>query len=255
MAKEKPIEEITQPEGAVSQTPEEDAWVAGMEQKYPEAKGNREAMFKASREGYDKEHELNKKNAQDYERIYEGIQRSPEVAGFVNRLTHPEDGEEPEEAYAEFGEDLVDLLTGKIDNKTYRDAKARKKAEADEKAKAEADTAEAAGKAYVEACESLGMDPKEAMGQLNAKYGNGGDEPDFRMSKEFYVALLKSLSYDDDMLAAEARGRNAQMKERNGRRGAASDGLPHSGSAGGAAKSADPNSLASVYARRAAMNR
>lgn len=250
MAQETETKEVTAPEGTVSQTPEEDAWMAGMEGKYPEHKGDREAMFKASREGYDKEHELNKQNAEDYGKIYNAIQRSPETAGFINRLTHPQEGEEPEEAYAEFGEDLVDLLTGKIDNKAYREKKAANRAAADEAKAKEDSMKQAAGEAFVAACEEIGLSPEDAEKKLVEKFKS--EDGDFRMSKDFYAALLKTLSYDDDIAAAEARGRNASLAERNNRRSVGTDGLPRTQGTGGATNT-KKSSLAAIMEREKRM--
>lgn len=257
---ENTVQETTET-AIVSQTPEEDAWMAGMESKYPDLKGNREAMFKASREGYDKEHELNKENASAYKAIDDAIGSSPEVAMFMNRIVNKTDeNAEPEEAFAEFGEDLVDLLTGKTDNETYRTKKkerADKMAE-DEKMRAEKEAAEKeittkAGEAFVAACEELGMSPEDAEKKLMDKYGNS-ETSDFRLSQDFYKALLKSLTYEDDMLAAEARGRNAQMGERDQRRMGGTDGLPHGNNGGGMPKKYDPNSLAAMAEQRRRMS-
>ncbi len=242
--------ENVQSQEQVSQTPEEDAWVQGMEGKYPDLKGNREALYKASREGYDKEHELNKSNADSYGKIYNAIQSSPEAAKVINRLVNPKEGEEPEAAFAEFGEDLVDLLTGKIDSPTYSK---RKKELAEQKAKNEELNIKA-GEAFVNACEELGKDPEETTKALAQKYNAGGEgDTDFRASKDFYVALIRSLTYDDDMVAAEARGRNAQFAERNRRSSAQTDGIPRSQSAGGQNAKYDPNSLAAIAERRKRM--
>lgn len=232
----------------VSQTPEEDAWLAGMEGKYPDLKGDREALYKASREGYDKEHELNKGNADSYRKIENAIQSSPEAARFINRIVNPQDGEEPEAAFAEFGEDLIDLLTGKIDSPTYSK---RKKELADQKA-AEEELNVKAGEAFVSACEELGKDPEETTNALAQKYNASGDgKTDFRANKDFYVALIRSLSFDDDLIAAEARGRNAQLTERNRRSNTGTDGIPHSQGAGGAPSAKkDPASLAAIAERR-----
>lgn len=240
--------ENTEGQPTVSQTPEEDAWLAGMEGKYPDLKGNREALYKASREGYDKEHELNKSNADSYRKIESAIQSSPEAARFINRIVNPQDGEEPEAAFAEFGEDLIDLLTGKIDSPTYSK---RKKELADKKA-ADEELKVKAGEAFVSACEELGKNPEEITNALAQKYNAGGEgETDFRASKDFYVALIRSLSFDDDLIAAEARGRNAQLVERNRRNSAGTDGIPHSQGAGGMQNTKkDPTSLAAIAERR-----
>lgn len=253
MAEEKlnPEEEVVQ-DGA-SQTPEEDAWTAGMEGKYPELKGNREALFKASREGYDREHNLNKENADTYGKIYSAIDKSPEVAAFVNRVTNPEEGAEPEEAFAEFGEDLVKLLTGEIDNETYRNAKkARVENETKRKADEEARNA-AVGQAFVDACSELNLSPEETEKKILAKF-NGEDATEFIANKDFFKAIIQSLTYDDDMLAAEARGRNAQITERNRRKSTGSDGIPRSSQAGSTQKRFDPNSLEAMAEYRKKMN-
>lgn len=237
----------------VSQTPEEDAWLAGMEGKYPDMKGNREALFKASREGYDREHELNKENADAYGKIYNAIDKSPEVASFINKLTNPDDGAYPEEAFAELGEDLVKLLTGEIDNEAYRNAKkTRYDNEAAEKAKEEEKNA-AIGEAFVNACKELNLDPEETEKKIIAKF-NGEDATEFLANTEFFKAIINSLSYEDDMLAAEARGRNANMQERDKRKSMGSDGLPRGGQSGARPKKADPNSLEAMQMYRRKMN-
>lgn len=238
--------DVVQPAAGEASHPEEDAWVAGLEGKYPDLKGNREGLFKASREGYDREHKLNKDNADSYGKIYDAIQRSPEAAKFINRMVNPVEGEEPEAAFAEFGEDLVDLLTGKIDSPAY----SKRKAELSAQRAADEELNMRAGEAFVAACEELGKEPEAATQELIAKYGGGGESADFRASKEFYVALLRSLTYDDDLIAAEARGRNARMTERDRRSGAVTDGLPNSNSVGGNAAKYDPNSLAAIQERR-----
>lgn len=250
MADEKLKTEEPELELGASQTPEEDAWMTGMEGKYPDLKGNREAMFKASREGYDREHKLNKENADAYGKIYNAIERSPEAASFINRLTNPEEGAEPEEAFAEFGEDLVKLLTGEIDNEAYRNAK---KARMDAKAKEDEKNA-AVGQAFVDACTEMGLDPEETEKKILAKY-NGEGATDFMANSEFFKAIIRSLSYEDDMLAAEARGRNANVAARDARRSAGNDGLPRTGNAAGAMqKKYDPNSLAAMAEQRRRMS-
>lgn len=240
------------------ENPEEQAFWSGMENKYPDLKGNKEALYKAAREGYDKEHELNKKNSDSYKEIYDAIQRSPETARFINRITHPEKGAEPEEAFAEFGEPLVDLLTGKIDNATYRKRKGELAEESKKRAEAKAAEDEMnvkAGEAFVEACKEIGIEPEEAEKQLTAKFNGEGGSRDFRANKSFYTALLQSLSREDDILAAEARGRNAQMQEKDLRRNKSNDGLPRSnGSGAGTAKVYDPNSLEAAMRRRARLD-
>lgn len=250
MAKEKEpeleLEQETATEPAVSQTPERDAWLAGMKGKYPDLGDDEEALYKASREGYDREHKLNKDNAEDYGKIYDAIQRSPETASFISRLTNPEEGARPEEAFAEFGDELRQLIAGEIDAPAYREKMAAK--ESEKAAKDEAD--KAAGEAYVAACEELGLDPEKAEQDIIAKYGKDGQ---WMASKDFFTALLKSLTYDDDMAAAELRGRNAQVTERKATRNN-NDGLPRSGSAGAQGKKYDPNSLAAMAEQRRRMN-
>jgi len=248
---------MTETEVVIEANPEEKLWMDGMEAKYPDLKGNKEALYKASREGYDKEHELNKENADTYKRIYDAMEREPKAAVFINKLTNPENEDTAiEEAILEMGDDVLDLVSGKIDMPAYREKKA---AMAEEKAKADAEKMEmekAAGEAFVGACEEIGIEPDEAYNRLKDMYGEEGKDVDFRTSKPFYVALLRSLTYEDDLLAAEARGRNAKMTERDNRKIVESDGLPRSTSGGqGAAAKRNPNSLGSIMAERAAMNR
>lgn len=239
-----------------SQTPEEDAWMAGMEGAYPDLKGNREALFKASREGYDREHKLNKDNADAYGRIYAAIDRSPEMGAFINKIVEPDSEEFPEEAVLAFGEDLKKLITGEYDTEAYRKAKkaAEEKRAAEEKAKADEEAKnEAIGQAFVDACQELGLDPEATEKKILAKF-NGEDATEFMANKEFFKAIIQSLTYEDDMLAAEARGRSAQMTERNARRSAGSDGLPRSGANAGQGRKYNPNSLAAMAEKRRLLN-
>lgn len=241
-----------------SETPNRDKWRQGLIGKNPELEGaDDEALYAASMDGYDAEHEANKihaKDDEDKQRIQDAISKSPEVAAFMNRFLNPEDGAEPEEAFAALGDDLVDLLTGKIDNEAYRNKKA-----ANAKAKADKEAADIAikneaGKAFTEACEKIGIEPEEAYSQLMAKYGKEGGE-DFRADATFYEALLRSLTYDEDIAAAEARGRTQSFNERRGNSRGNSDGLPHRQTGGGAAiEKEDPNSLAAIGRRRARMS-
>lgn len=231
-----------------SQSPEEDKWMQGMEGKYPDLKGDREGMFRASREGYDKEHELNKENADAYNRISNAIQKSPESAEFINRLVNSDDDSDPVDMMIDiFGDDLSEVFGngGNVEalKSKHKDTQAKRKAE-DEKN-------QEIGQAYVDACEELGVEPEETERKIVAKF-NGEDAQEFLANKEFFKAIIQSLSYEDDMLAAEARGRNAKMGERN-RRGVTSDGLPRSTSAGGAEKQFDPNSLGAINERRRRM--
>ena len=82
----------------------------------------------------------------------------------------------------------------------------------------------AIGEAFVNACKELNLDPEETEKKIIAKF-NGEDATEFLANTEFFKAIINSLSYEDDMLAAEARGRNANMQERDKRKSMGSDGL------------------------------
>lgn len=231
-----------------STTPNRDAWRAGIMKKNPNLGENPsdEDLYAASMSGYDTEHEQNKKNQKDNGMLYEALQRSPEFAGVVSKLANPEEGQEPGEEFLALGEDLVDLLTGKIDAPKFREGRqAKRDAEAK---KAELD--KAAGEAYTKACETLGIDPEETMGKLLDKYGTE-DKKGFLADERFYTALIQSLTRDEDIEAAEARGRGAQIATRKETASAASDGIARS-TAGSAAtpKTTNPNSLAAIGERR-----
>lgn len=226
--------------------PEYESWKKGMQTKYPELGDDDEALFKASREGYDAEHEKNKENEFNNGRIYGAIQKSPEVANFIGRLANGDD-ESPEEAFAEFGEDLVELLTGKINSETYNKRKSESEAARQASEDAEKAKQEAAGKAYVDACTELGVDPEETEKKLLEAFSGGSDT--FIASKEFYTALIQSLTREDDLAAAAAQGRGMSMANAR-KRSMGGDGLPRS-AAGAASAGADKDSFAAHMAARA----
>lgn len=246
--KEQEILENNQEQNAAAapENPNFTRWRDGLVKKNPNIDPNDlEALYAASSTGYDEEHEYAKKNRAEVDKLNKLFQKHPELGKFFDSVANAED-DDLGEAFLNLGELVTGYATGAIDSQKYKDGVAAKKQREQEIATKE----EACGVAFKEACEALGVDEKETAQSLREKLFD--PLAAYEMSVEAWKSLINMLNYDDDVAAAEIRGRNENITAQRKSRAAASDGLPHRPSPAAAPAAASTDPLETVLERRSA---
>lgn len=223
-----------------TQTPYEDMFFAGMEKKNPELKGNREGMFKAAKENYDRDHEYAKKSMAEADQLKEILSSNEDLNNlFVEIFERGKDGH-PELALIHMKPLMQQYINGEITSEEYLAEKKRMEDEANSKTEADKMKEEA----FAEVCAERGWDVGETLKKLQAVMEAPADK---EKSKEQVRNFLKILDYDDAIAAAETRGRNAKIEEQ--RRNTPSGGaMPRNG---GAPAGAQPSKKVSPLATAA----
>lgn len=213
-----------------AETPNRDKWFANLRGKYGEDLSEEDLYGKAM-ESYDAEHEYAKQARNDVNEFANVVNQNPALLNFYQRVIEL-GADDAEMALAELGDDLVSLLTGEIDSEAYKEIKRRKaETEAENARKAEENEQKRiAQRAALEAfCQEKGIDPDEFIDKVQKTLL----EPisAFSVEKELFETLYKMLNYDEDIEAAEVRGRNAKITAERKKAAASTDGLVNRGSA------------------------
>lgn len=211
MAKEKEATLETQQPAAVAQepvsNPNEAEWFAGMEEAYPDLKGDREALFKASKEGYDKQHAYNKKSMAEAEQLNAILESDPDLnAMFTEIFERGKDGH-PELALLHMKPLMKKYVNGDISSDEFLAEKQRLEAEDAALQKKQ----EMQQTAFVKECEERGWDVEETLTKLN-EVMNGPCETE-EQCREQVRNIFKILDFDPAVAAAEVRGKNATITE------------------------------------------
>ena len=188
--------------------PNEVAWFAGMEEAYPDLKGDREALFKASKEGYDKQHAYMKKSQAEGEELNAILASDPDLnAMFTEIFQRGKDGH-PILAVLRHAKPLVKkYLNGEIEDEEFiAETKRLEEQEAATNKKREMQEA-----AFVKECEARGWDVEETLTKLDGIL-NGACETE-EQCREQVQNLFKIIEFDDAVSAAEIRGKNATITE------------------------------------------
>lgn len=237
---------------AMSDTPNRDKWLANLRAKYGDELSEDE-LYGKSMEGYDAEHEYAKQSRADLDQFSKTIQNNPTMLAFYQKLI--ELGEDNAEmALLELGDDLVSYLTGEIDSNAYQERK-RLKAETEaenSRRSEELGQKKTAQRAALEAwAEKKGLDPDEFVSDVQTKLL----EPIAAFSAEeaLFESLYNMLYHDEDVEAAEVRGRNATITTQRKKNAGATDGQTNrSSAAAGVQGEEGKNPLARMASRGAA---
>lgn len=233
-----------------SATPNYDAWKAGILKKNPNVNPeDQEALFAASMAGYDAEHDYAKEQRASVGRFQALLEKHPELARFFDNVVNSED-EDLGAAILNLGELINDYATGKIDSEAYKKGVAdRKKFEEEYDAKRQAQDL-----AFKQACEELGVNPEETSTKLQEKIIS--PMAAVELTVDVWKTLINAINRDDDIAAAEARGRNANITAQRGKVAHATDGMQHAGSAAApTAPKENKNSIDVIAERRGAFNK
>lgn len=251
MAKEKEEKlEVITTEQEVVETPNFKRWKEGIMKNNPDLteESDMEDFYAASSAGYDAEHDYAKKERQEVEKMRGLLTKHPEMANFFDSVVNAED-DDLGAAFLNLGELIRGYATGEIDSATYqagRDEAKRKEAEIADKSSAQV-------AAFEQVCEEMGVDPEETSIALQEKLFN--PMATYEMSKELWRSLINMLNYDDDVAAAEVRGRNANITAQRRKVNNSTDGIPHKPSATATTKTQVNSPLDSVVERRNARRR
>ena len=222
-----------------------DRWLENMRAKYPDIE-DEDALYEASMKGYDEEHDFAKRQRAENEQLAEVMQKSPEVAAFFSEVIERGVDGHPELAFINLGDLLQAYMKGEITSDEYiAEKEKRGAAEAEKQQKVEAQLA-----ALTAWCEKKGYDVDEWLEKANQALLS--PLASFELAEAQFEALDKMLNYDEDVEAAEIRGKNANIAEKRRRAAAATDGMQNGGSAAGTPVTKN-NPLADMVNRRAAM--
>jgi hypothetical protein len=204
-----------------------------------------EDFYAASSAGYDAEHDFAKKQRAELKSLEETFSAYPEIAGFMDAALNAKDGDLGA-AILNLGEVTKAYANGEIDSPAYKagmEEKKRKEAEVKEKSALQAI-------AFEDACKELGVDPEETAQALTEKLFN--PMAAYELTKEVWENLIKMLNYDDDVAAAEVKGRNANIMAKRKKLETSTDGIPHAPSATATTKATQSSPLDAVVGRRMA---
>ena len=243
---EKELEVITEEQEVVS-TPNFERWKAGVMKNNPNLTedSDMEEFYAASSAGYDAEHDYAKKERAEVEKFHGMLTKHPEMASFYDSVVNAED-EDLGEAFLNLGELTKAYATGEIESAKYAEGMKEKKRKEEEIAtKSEAQAA-----AFEKACDEMGVDPTETADALMEKLFN--PMAAYELSIDLWKNLINMLNYDDDVAAAEVRGKNANIMAKRKKLETSTDGIPHAPSATASTKVKESNPLDDVVDRRMA---
>lgn len=210
MEKEKEKNNVTQqqPAAPVVENPNEQEWFASMEEAYPDLKGDREALFKASKEGYDKQHAYYKKAVAEQEQLNAILESDPDLNAMFTEIFERGKGGHPILAVLRHARPLVkQYLNGEIDDDEFL-ALVKREEESNAALKRKQEMQQAA---FVKECEERGWDVEETLTKLN-EVMNGPCETE-EQCREQVRNIFKILDYDPAVAAAEVRGKNSKITE------------------------------------------
>ena len=221
-------------------------WLENMRAKYPDIK-DEDALYEASMNGYDEEHDFAKRQREENEQLADILQSNPELAGMYSEMIERGKDGHPEMALLNIGDLLQSYLKGEITSDEYLAEKEKKStAESEKKKKLEAQMT-----ALEQWCEKKGYNVDEWMEKVTTALLNPLSTYD--LTEAQFEAMDKMLNYDDDVQAAEVRGRNANITTQRRRATTGTDGMQNGGSASAPTVSPRNNQLADMVSRRAAM--
>ena len=235
-----------------SETPNRDKWFAGLRGKYGEELTDEELYGKAI-EGYDAEHEYAKQARADVNEFAEAIKNNPQLLPFYQKVIEL-GADDAEMALLELGDDLIDLLTGKIDSEAYKEKKRLAAESAAEEARQaeEKNQAKIAQRAALEAwAEKKGIDPDEFIEKVQTTLL----EPisAYSAAEELFESLYNMIYHDDDVEAARVQERNKKIVTERKKNASMTDGQNNrSSAAAGVQTNNEGNPLARMASRGAA---
>lgn len=234
---------------AASAPTNQERMLANLRKKYPDIE-NDDDLYGKAMEGYDAEHDYAKQSRNEANQLAGIINEYPEVAGFYSELSAGNVGA----AILNIG-DLVDAYrNGDIDDEGYKARIAeRKKADEDAAAAEEEKNGKIAAQdeVFKAWCEKHGYDPEEWMNKATEQLFKPMSS--YAMAEAQFDALDKMLNYDEDVEAAEVRGRNTNISAQRRKAASSTDGqLNRSSAAAGAGQPKQENPLARMASRGAA---
>lgn len=186
-----------------------ETWFKNMRSKRPDIPAEDEdALYGASMEGYDKEHEYANNMRNQTKKLSEAIDSSPELSTFMADIYERGAEGHPEMAFINFGDLLQGYMSGEISSDEYiAEKEKRSKAESERKKKIEAQN-----EVYKKWCESKGYDPEEWMEKANeALFSPMGN---YELAEAQFEAIDNMLNYDADVKDAEESGKIAGRNEK-----------------------------------------
>lgn len=228
-------------------TPNFNKWKEGIMKNNPDLTedSDMEDFYAASSAGYDAEHDYAKKEREDLEKIHAIFAEHPELANFMDSVLNAE-GNDLGEAIFNLGELITGYATGEIDSAAYKravDSKKKQEKEIEEKSAIQA-------AAFEDACKEMGVDPNETAQELMQKLFNPMSA--YELTTEVWKNLINMLSYDDDVAAAEIKGRNANIVAQRKKVKDSTDGIPHANSTTAIAREKEKTPIDLIVERRMA---
>ena len=224
---------------SVSASPNRDKWLQNMRSKYPDIQ-DEDALYEASMNGYDQEHDYAKQQRDQNAQLADIIGSNPDLANFYSEMFERGKDGNPEMALLNIGDLLKSYISGEITSEEYERQK-KEKAIADaetEQAKQEQD------RIFEEFCQENGYDPKE--------FAEKANEALFKpmvankVTKDIFKNIAKLINYDDDVKAAEIKGRNANITAQRRRSASPTDGQLNNSSASASANNNGKSRLAQI---------
>lgn len=207
MAKEKEKDPTAVAQEPIT-NPNEAAWFAGMEEAYPDLKGDREALFKASKEGYDKQHAYVKKSQAESEMLNEILASDPSLNSMFTEIFERGKNGHPILAVLRHAKPLAKkYLNGEIDDEEFL-AQMKLEEESDAALQKKRDMQESA---FAKECEARGWNVEETLTKLDEILNNPCETEE--QCREQVNNLFKIIEFDDAVSAAEVRGKNATINE------------------------------------------
>ena len=206
-----------------STTPNEDLFMENLGKKYPDAAGNREAIFGEAMKGYDHDHEYYKKSKAEATRLSEILSQDEDLNNFFVEIFQRGPQGHPELALAHIKPLMQQYINGDITSDEYIAEVDRMKAEDAKREQFQA----IAKEAWNEECKERGWDPEETLKKLEALINHECDTKE--ECRQQVKNMLRILEYDDAVAAAETRGRNAQIKEQQRNHPSGQGSLPRNG--------------------------
>lgn len=233
-----------------SETPNRDKWFANMRGKYGEDKSEEE-LYDLSSQGYDAEHEANKRYAEEALQLEDILKDNPELGTVFSEIFERGKDGNPAGALRNLPDELKRYITDENygDEAYLADKKAREE-EAAAKDERDKKIEELRTRAFEEVCNEDGIaDPEAALAALKGVFENPCET--LEQCKEQARAFLKMVNYEDAVEAAKVQGRNENIVTQRKKSASATDGQVNGGSASaGAAEPAKLSRMSQIAKNR-----
>lgn len=221
----------------------QEAWLRNMRSKYPDVE-NDDELYGKSMEGYDREHDYAKRSRAENQRMAEIMNENPDLASFYKEVyTRGKDGH-PEMALLNLGDLLKSYINGDLTSDEYIKGKeAKSKKDSETKAKiAKMD------EVFQKWCQEKGYNPEEWMQKATELLFDPIQKHEIAEAQ--LEAIDHMINYDNDVAAAETRGRNENISAQRIKGAKLSDGMLNTTSASASATPQRKESAISSIAKQ-----